>query len=96
MGNRAVEYPDDYCPCGGSTTTGCDPSTFCWVHYVHEPIPARSGAYRVCFECNHVYATARDLLAEYAAVRAGRGDYPLAVLPQVDDIGFCPFCLHDW
>lgn len=36
--------------------------THCRVHGVHEPSEV---AYHVCFECNHVYRTARALRRDY-------------------------------
>lgn len=86
-------YPPDYCPCGGSTTTGCDPSTFCWCHNAHEP---DDGAYRACFECGHVYPLASDLEAAYEEVVRSMDPTAVPRKLRADDIGFCQYCLHDW
>lgn len=53
--NPLVHEPTDAC----NRLRG---SVHCWIHNVDEPY---KGAYRVCFECKHVYRTARELRRDY-------------------------------
>ena len=76
----------------------------CATHNVDEHIG--SSYFVVCFECNHVYRTADELLDTFNAI--GRQMYEECVangwdccLPfedQVDPeaIHFCPLCSHDF
>ncbi len=65
----------------------------CFSHHLDEP---DEGAYRRCLECRHVYQAAEDLQ------RAWMASAPPAILlldeetPPVEEIFFCPLCLHDW
>jgi hypothetical protein len=82
-------------------------TSFCWVHYVHEPVPA--DVYRICFECKHVYPTAQSLVdawnREVERINCERPiedfDGPAEPIPrltvdQVDRIFFCQECIHDF
>lgn len=48
--------------------------------------------FEVCFECGHVYRTADEMIYEYTS--NGQDDYGPDV--SVEEIPFCPLCLHDW
>ena len=70
--------------------------THCYFHHVDE---SDAGAYRVCFECKHVYLTAEDLRAAFMAevmpclVSASA---PPIQPPPAEDIYGCAYCAHDW
>lgn len=64
-------------------------SQHCAWHGVDEP---DQGAYRVCLECRHVYATKADLERAWDEMWAGDGGYPF---PE-DTIPGCAYCGHDW
>lgn len=70
---------------------GCG-GTHCHIHHLDEP---DDGAYRRCLECGHVYRSAEDLQRQWTANAppdlADR-DTP----PPVEQIRFCPLCLHNW
>lgn len=79
--------------------------SFCFAHYVVEPIPG--DVYQVCFECKHVYPTARSLVDAYNREIDHIELIPLVDFPpdeplepktveQVDEIWFCQECLHDF
>lgn len=67
--------------------------TYCWVHDVIEPRSKKS--YLVCFECGHVYGTTTALESAYIRNAPDRAD-ALIANKRAADIGFCPFCLHDF
>ena len=74
----------------------------CWVHGVDEP--HKGTAYRICFECNHVYRSEAELVKAYnegqdeANEIAKRNGWPLIRYRKktARTIYFCPLCLHDW
>ncbi|MEU4726501.1 hypothetical protein AB0G06_43480 [Nonomuraea dietziae] len=78
---------------------------YCWSCNKDEPIPP-SGAYVVCFECGHVYATEQDLIDAYnrivtemnadGARRYGDAHQPIALRTSADGIYFCQHCIHDF
>jgi hypothetical protein len=87
----------------------CRERDHCHVHEVDEPHPDDLGtgeAYRICFECGHVYLTEHDLEAAYAreARRAWQAQEKIDPgadngIPQTlpaDEIGFCQECVHDF
>lgn len=59
----------------------------CHYHHIDEP---GEGAYLVCLECGHVYATADDLLAAY------REAWEPAPTVNADDAHTCPLCAHSF
>lgn len=64
----------------------------CWVHHQYEQIAhGPAGPFIVCFECGHVYNTAEQLVKEYNELAPE--DTPERT---VDEIFFCPNCLHDF
>lgn len=71
----------------------------CAIHETAEEVPET--AYRVCFECGHVYPTAEDLEKAYEErvaelkKRDNEGGF-LMPLKKADEIFFCQFCLHDF
>ena len=70
----------------------------CW-HHGHEPIP--EGAYRVCGECGHCFATEADLSqadfdVRHKAYLAGFTDSYPTVLRSGEQIYSCPLCTHDF
>jgi hypothetical protein len=73
-------------------TDACHDS-HCYWHHVDEPA---DGAYRVCFECRHVYPTAEDLRAAFASEISPDLDDPAAEPPPAEQIYACPLCAHDW
>lgn len=60
----------------------------CTYHQVDEPA---WGAYRVCVERGHAFATENELRAAFAAAPPGDGP-----APPGDQIAFCPLCAHDF
>lgn len=79
--------------------------TFCAIHYELEYI--HEDAYRICFECSHVYSTAQELVDRYNEMQARvhaweRNDnendsltgYPIAT--DAEKIFFCQYCIHDF
>lgn len=67
-----------------------------------EPIP-EGGAFEVCIECGHVYATAEDLLKRYNeecdrmdATYAEEGFSPIERYVTATEIFFCQECTHDF
>ena len=76
--------------------SGACADTHCFWHHVDEP---DDGAYRVCFECKHVYLTAEALREAWAEVTAEGYDLPPGtdvIAPPVEQIYGCPYCAHDW
>lgn len=78
------------------------PDDWCYIHNESEPIPA-DGAYRVCFECSHVFPTEQALIDDirsfweeyiYGEYPDGRCDY----VPPTEgrEIFSCPHCAHDF
>lgn len=65
--------------------------THCYSHGTDE---AAEGGWRVCFECKHVYRTAEELQREWAA--NAPPDIRGRPAPPVEQIYFCPLCMHDW
>lgn len=70
----------------------------CWFHGVDEAVGIR---FKHCIECGHTYKTAGALR------RAWRREMPADVATaglrfwakltvRVKNIGFCPFCIHDF
>jgi hypothetical protein len=77
----ATTHPLAACP---------DPGRHCIPHGTDgEPL----AGYRWCFECQHMFATASDLLAAHNAVLAGMG---LDAEGDVERVACCAFCTHDW
>lgn len=91
------------CECGQYIDELPDILVHCFWHHKNEPVPV-GGAYQICGECQHVYASAAALVAAYndAARRFNDGDIdddgPVALrsLAEADDIYFCQFCIHDF
>lgn len=74
-------------------------ASWCCSHHVMEPVPPN--AYRVCFECGHVYPTAESLVEADrvldAQIRESCDDFGPEPLPvPADEILSCPECLHDF
>lgn len=67
----------------------------CYSHGTHEPVP-ESGAYRVCFECGHVFVTDVELRQAYIDNAPEDTKVYADRLVSADDISFCPHCLHDF
>jgi hypothetical protein len=79
--------------------------THCFSHDVDEA----ARGYRICFECQHTFATADDLLAEHNRVLAElnqavnpQGDpmweftEPIPPETEAEYVLCCPFCIHDF
>lgn len=79
-------YPLDYCPCGAKAPACGGTETFCWSCNEHEERPEE--VFVVCFECNHVYATAADLERRYTEECGTR--------VPASSILFCQECIHDF
>jgi hypothetical protein len=80
--------------------------SYCFCHYRFEEIPA-GGAFIICFECGHVYATAQDLVdawnrevdrmnADPLPESKFEGPIPRRTLETVGEIFFCQECIHDF
>jgi hypothetical protein len=69
--------------------------THCYWHHVDE---SDVGAYRVCFECKHVYRTAENLRQAWATEIAPdlRDHGPDPDPPPAEEIWGCPYCAHDF
>ena len=78
------------------------PGEHCWHHNAHEPEP-EGGAYMVCGECWHLFATADDLLAAANAMVDQSNAYlardpsfdPAMATPHETDaakVTVCPYC----
>lgn len=77
----------------------------CYVHGVIEPA---KDAWLVCFECGHVYSSARDLRRDYRREywKVAKGDrierIPLlqrvwrVLTVRTSEIFFCQHCIHDF
>jgi hypothetical protein len=71
----------------------------CAIHHVVEPFV--KGRSIQCFECKHVYFGEHSLMEEWKHhinERAQETVISPAVVKvlTIDDIPFCPLCLHDW
>ena len=74
-----------------------------WVHCViHDEVEKVTEESTVCFECRHSYPNADAIKEAFLEVHDQTEGQ---ILPNsivllkgdtVDDIGFCPLCLHDW
>lgn len=70
--------------------------SWCHHHKIHELIPM-GGAYRVCGECGHVYATAADLVDAYNWALGEHGLEGLRLsVRRAETIAFCQECLGDF
>lgn len=70
------------------------PSEHCHWHEAHEPTPS-GGAYIVCGECGHVYATPEELVDIF--VNEAPPDFPVTLENiSAESIRFCPYCIHDF
>lgn len=69
------------------------PDKWCYVCNKYESIP-ESGAYKVCFECNHVYITEDDLLVAHNNMLSEMDE------ERIEDLGdlqyCCGMCSHDF
>ena len=63
--------------------------THCWSHGVDE---SDAGAWRVCFECGHVYRTPEELRREWTA--SAPPEMRDLDAPPAGDIDFCALCMH--
>lgn len=63
-----------------------------WCYGCERCEPVRDGDYTVCGECLHVYRTAEELWERYVD-GAPEGTYSAR---SVDDVFFCPVCMHDF
>lgn len=63
----------------------CSSQEHCYSHEVDEPA---AGAFKVCFECFHIYPTVEDLVREDAFWHDG-------VRRPVEEIYVCAHCSHD-
>jgi hypothetical protein len=54
--------------------------------------------YRICLECNHVFATVAALVSAYNDAMRKMWVWGVMVFGTNDDseIYSCPFCSHDW
>lgn len=64
----------------------------CWHHNGERALPTD---FRQCLECGHSYRTAQDLIDAYYSESPGSYDTPPGQI-RVEDIFFCPFCIHDF
>lgn len=65
--------------------------------FFHGRETARS-AFRVCFECGHIFRTERQLQREHHRL-AWSISFPSwlrSFVTPTDDIWSCPLCTHDW
>lgn len=53
-------------------------------------------AFKVCFECDHVYRAEKDLRRTYRQGAPTVMTWIRAVFIDTDKIYFCPLCLHDF
>lgn len=66
--------------------------THCYMHHSDE---SPEGAWRICGECFHVYRSPEDLQREWTD--NAPPDLPgRETPPPVENIYFCPLCVHDW
>lgn len=67
--------------------------SFCYIHHKYEEI--RKGSY-VCFECQHVYTSAGEIVeAHIVNLKILDTEY-IDGEAKVAALRFCPLCLHDW
>ena len=62
---------------------------------IHDRQEAGTG-FKFCFECGHTYATEKELIDEYNASGERKGEPDLWRATNVENIYFCPLCLHDF
>lgn len=76
-------------------TDECDPN-HCYFHMVDEPGPG----YHRCFECGHLYASARELRQAYRQMVAELDPTPYGWVRKwfktAEGVWFCPHCAHDF
>lgn len=67
----------------------------CAIHDKDEPT---EGAFRICFECKHVFKTAQEVIDEHkeAIDRMLVEDRVYVSDPEILAADFCPLCIHDW
>src|SRR5688572_28310299 len=81
--------------------------SWCWGHMTCEPLPADNSDYQVCGECMHVFMTADELLSmhneESRKAHVILKDDPMFGHDEdwkptlcVDEVYFCPVCVHDF
>lgn len=58
----------------------------------------RGGAYRICFECDHVFRTERQLRREHRRLlwTFSHQLWLKSFLTPTSEIWSCPLCTHDW
>lgn len=70
---------------------------YCWSHHKYEN---DLRAFKVCFECGHVFATELELISAHNDVveQINKNDpHPGARRAQkAEDVFCCPFCVHDF
>lgn len=79
-------WPKELCACGGKVAECGGHESFCWSCNKHEK--QTDATFLVCYECNHVYQTAKDL--EDAYMEATGRHVP------AHKIFFCQLCIHDF
>lgn len=57
----------------------------CWIH---NELEESKGAYKVCFECGHVFMTKKSLMEMCRRLWKQN--------PEMDVIYSCPLCCHDF
>ncbi len=101
IARHAHQWENNRYPVAGSL------DEYCAVHG-YEPIPP--GAYRVCGECYHAYATADELVEAYnAQTDRLKAHYEAQGPPtnpgfagdwthvsHAEQVYFCPWCSHDF
>jgi hypothetical protein len=72
----------------------------CAIHDTDEVVTKGS---TICMECWHAYPDDEAIKTEFRELAARtKGQRPPAMVAvlkgdiDIDDIGFCPLCLHDW
>jgi hypothetical protein len=83
-----VHTPASKKPVGYVYACACS-AIYCYVHNIDEAVP--DDAFLVCFDCQHVYVTADDLVREW--VRYAGPEMSGAAL---DNVPWCPYCGHDF
>lgn len=63
----------------------------CHWHNVDE---SQTESYRICFECNHTYATSDDLITAWVKQWESWNETIIVIDPNT--IPSCAFCTHDW
>lgn len=80
---------------------------WCYHHLQYED--AAGDVYRVCGECLHIYRTPEDLVKAFNEESRRMAehwnellkgttvpDVRTLTIAEVQHIGFCQYCLHDW